>query len=692
MRAVFTQNFFSPQPVEIGSTTRPTVLTAPSIRYDEQRYGSVDAIMRHADFAAFKQHFIGLIDEVNAFARVHADQVTPPVTEPRLKAIARDLDTFKRHLFDAEQDFFSDQKYLVYGAGFDAFEQLSHLLKSERMTLQRQLDAIINLAPDTTVCAGGCVTGLHNALGTLKTSSRGIVASAHRFKQQLVENVALNHSRDHHRYQPGNEVHYANAYINFSADKLGIAPRPDPFARTAEGEMTLELLNDFEKSVHQSLQPITMVQAMADDYAGRISHVAQSDASDRILEDIAGTIPIEEIAAAQQRIEALQTTTLDADYGPISLHDLLIESPNGENYQIVKPPPLVAVRMMDRLKKEKIIDYDPVVLAKAVDGEADLLYLDGLMWLNRKTQHEALDLARLCCVMPQDMLAALSRTGTLDPQNHRTIFFDIAGEVMLFSRDAPRAPLPDGWLKNFAGVWSELSGRQHHHLGIRLLELSLRYDDGGAIDALLDAGLDKDTVAPNGFSITALAAIRGCSNVLRTLLQHGVDIEAGLASGQSPLLTAVFTGQVISVKILLEADACVDAAADNGKTALMIAAQYGNATIAGLLLKAGANVNAATRKGDVALHHAAKRGHANVVQQLIDTGAHLDVKGTGDYTALMIAAEEGHTRVLLALLQAHAPLESCSNIDQHTALTLAALSGHLAAVRALLAAGAQVST
>ena len=703
MRAVFTKHFFSPQPVEIGSPSTPAAMEARSIRYDARRHGSVNDFLRHADFAAFKQHFIGLINEVNAFAHCHANQLTPPVTELRLNAIARDLNKFKDHLFDTEEDFFSNHKSLVYSVGFDAVEQLAHLMRDDRITLQRRMDTLINLAPDTTMCAGGCVTGLHNALGMLKTSGRGIIASARRFKQQLVENVALDHSRNHHRYQPGNEVHFANAYINFSADKFGMAARPDPFARYPEGEMTLELLNGFEQSVRQSLQPILMVHAMADDYVGRIKHAVQTDTSGTVtattpvaMQDIApgtapGTIPAEHIAAAQQRIEALQSTTLDAEYGPISLHDLLIESPDGANYQIVKPPTLVAVRLMDRLKKEKLIDFEPIVLAKKVAGGADLLYLDGLMWLNRDAQHEALDITTLCSVLPVDMLTALSRAGTPDPDKYLAIFCDIAATVSVLSRPEPPPPLPAGWLTNFVSVLSEQSGEQHYRLALCLLNLTLRHDAGGALDALLATGFDANTISPNGWPIMTIAAARGCINVLRTLLHRQADIEAGSASGKSPLMMATRVGQINSVKILLDAGAHVDATTNNGKTSLVIAAKYGDAAIADVLLKAGANVNAASHTGETALHYAAKIGHVSLVQRLIDARAHLDAKGSGNLTALMIAAQGGHTSVLLSLIRAHAPLESRADIDQHTALTLASMNGHIEVVAALLAAGAQVS-
>ncbi len=684
MRAEFTQHFFSPQQTDTLTTTTANVSAPGVIRYDEQRYGAVDAFMRHADFVPFKQQYIRLIDQVIAFAHARADQLTPPVTKPRMQAISSDFETFKHHLFDAEQDFFSSHKYLLYGVGFDAIKQLSHLLKDERIALQRRMDTVLNLAPDTTVCAGGCITGLQKALSMLTTSERGIIASAHRFKQQMVENAALNHSRRHHQYDPGNEVHYANAYLNFSADTLGIAPRLDPFARTAESEMTLELLNEFAQATRHSLRPITMVEAMADDYASRIRQVAQTDA--------AGTISLEQIAATQQRIEALQTSILDAEYGPIPMHDVLIELPAGGNYQIIKPPTLVAVRLMDRLKKEKIINFEPIVLAKAVDGGANLLYLDGLIWLKRNAQHEALDLTTLCQTLPLDMLATLSRNDAPDKEKYLAIFCHVAEAVATLHQAESPGALPDGWLKNFVTVLGVTSGASRDELALRLLNLSLRLDDGNAFTALIDVGLDKKAITSAGYSLAGTAVARGCTNVLRALLQAGVDVELGAAVGTSALMVAARSNNIIAVKSLLEAGAQIDAASAEGKTALMIAARRGDAPMVDVLLNAGASVDAAMQTGEGALLLAAKSGRVGVVQRIIDAGAQLDARGTGKLTALMVAAQGGHTGALEALLQAGAPIESRTDFDQHTALTLAALNGHLDAVNVLLAADAQVSS
>ena len=261
MRAVFTPKFFAFQPGDTPIPSLPGGVAPASMRYDEQRYGSVEAFMLHADFAPFKQQYSRLIDDMVAFARDHANQLTPPITALRLQAIATDLATFKSHLFDVEQNFFSNHKTLMYGVGFDTVVELSRLLQDTRIALQRRVDTVINVAPDTTVCAGGCITGLQKGVSVLSTSADGITACTHRFKREMLEYAALAHTRQHHCYHPGNEVHYANAYFNYGADALGVAPRPDPFTRTAEGTITQAMFNKFDQTVRQTLRPVTMTRA-----------------------------------------------------------------------------------------------------------------------------------------------------------------------------------------------------------------------------------------------------------------------------------------------------------------------------------------------------------------------------------------------------------------------------------------------
>ncbi len=641
--------------------------------------------MCHADFAHFQQHYTRLIDDMVAFAHEHANQLMPPIIDERLQAITSDLATFKSHLFDTDRNFFSNHKELMYGVGFDTVVQLNELLQDTRIALQRRMDTVINVAPETTVCAGGCITGLQTAVSRLSTSAHGITACAHRFKRQMLDYAALEHTRRRHHYYSGDEVHYANAYFNYGAHRLGVAPRPDPFTGTAESTITQTLFNEFDRSVRETVRPETMIRAMADDYASQISAVAETDD--------AGNIAAEKIGATVGRIEALQEAQLNAEFGPIPLHDFLMEMPADGSYRLTKRPTLIAVRLMDRLKKERLIQFEPVVLAKAVDGEADALYLDGLLWLNRKGQHELFDVEMLCRVSPSALLDTLSHDDSIDNKRRVQIFCEIAETIMtLCAAEQLATPhnLPHHWLENFVAVLPQLSGSRKSELESRAMAMVLRFDDGTAMHRLLETGIDKNMQVQSGFSLVSMAAARNWTNVLRVLLQWRVDIEAGADEETSALMIAARTNQSRSLTTLLDAGARVDAVTANGKTALIIAAENGHAQIVRSLLDAGADPHVATKIGDTALHKAAKNGDVDVLRALIKGGARVNAAGDANFTVLMVAAQCGHARAVEFLLAANADSTLCADIDQHTVLTLAALNGHTEVVEALLAAGAPV--
>ena len=636
--------------------------------------------MQHADFVQFRQQGSRVIDGIVGFACDRADQVRPPLSAQRLNAIRADLETFKSHLFD-EQDFFSNHKPLVYGAGMDLLEQVFRLLGDERIVLQRRLDTVINLAPDSIMCAGGVMTGLQNAIGALQSSAGGLAGSAFRFKQQRAEFAALKYARQHHTYRAVNEVHYANAYLNFSADALGIAARPDPFARTAEREMTVDGLNEFGRTVRQQFKPLDMASTMAQDYLSRIKDVAAIEPLENISAD--------KIGAVVQRIHALQTSSLDMEFGPIPSHDFLLETPD-DTFRIARRPTRIAVRLMERLKKENLVTYDPIVLANNIDGDATLLHLDGLLWLDRHGQHEPLTAPLLYSTNPQAILAALAAVDGIDNTSFPAIFCDIAQELDLHLRTEKSQLPPSGWLKNFAGVVNQIAGPRKRTLSTLLLNLVFEFDDAPALHALLEAGIDKEKKNINGLSLLALAAAHNRLNLLQELLAWPGDTDADSKAVTSAMMLAARNGHIASLTSLLDAGANINGATGEGWTALWIAAQHNQIEVVKLLLDAGANKHAVTRDGVNVLMAAARAGHAEVLRVLLASDVIRDAKDAGGYTALMMAAQSGHAKSVEMLLGEYAEIDCITEDEGHTALILAAIRGHAEVVKLLVDAGADM--
>ena len=163
-----------------------------------------------------------------------------------------------------------------------------------------------------------------------------------------------------------------------------------------------------------------------------------------------------------------------------------------------------------------------------------------------------------------------------------------------------------------------------------------------------------------------------------------------LAPAESPVADAAMRGQTEVVRTLLSAGADVNAAHGDGMTALHWAAERGDAAIAEMLIYGGASVHGVTRIGQyTALHLAGRSGSDRVVSLLVDAGADVSAVTTNSgATPLHLAAGAGNAKSVAILVENGADVDARESAWQQTPLIFAASLNRVEVIKELLAQGA----
>lgn len=181
---------------------------------------------------------------------------------------------------------------------------------------------------------------------------------------------------------------------------------------------------------------------------------------------------------------------------------------------------------------------------------------------------------------------------------------------------------------------------------------ALKSDDTGAAIALLNRGVDVNTVDISGNTLLMLAVRENNEQLLEQLILRRARlnvrnrdgdtalrmaafggklafvqrlVEAGAEVnmyGWSPLSYAAFNGHAVIVEYLLKRGAEINATTENGFTALLIAARNGHLSVVDVLLKQKADPNIASENGETALDWAERTDNSTIAQRLRDAGGH----------------------------------------------------------------------
>jgi cytohesin len=135
------------------------------------------------------------------------------------------------------------------------------------------------------------------------------------------------------------------------------------------------------------------------------------------------------------------------------------------------------------------------------------------------------------------------------------------------------------------------------------------------------------------------------------LLKAGADPNSVSHEGQTALMTAAATGKVDAVHLLLARGAKVDAVEPyRGQTALMWAASEGNAGAAAELIEFGAQVNLKSKAGFTPFLFAVRGGHVDAAKMLVKHGANVDDVAPDGTNALNMAVVNAYFELASELL------------------------------------------
>lgn len=162
----------------------------------------------------------------------------------------------------------------------------------------------------------------------------------------------------------------------------------------------------------------------------------------------------------------------------------------------------------------------------------------------------------------------------------------------------------------------------------------------GDLLALLNRGLDPNTVDASGNTLIILAARDGHLSTVDILIKRRAKVSARNFAGDSALMMAVLKGEKAVVQRLLEAGAAVN---HSGWTPLMYAAFEGQVDLLEMLLAKGAEVNARSPNQSTPLMLAARNGHLEVVRRLLKAGADTELTNDQGLTASAWALSNGNT-------------------------------------------------
>ncbi len=139
------------------------------------------------------------------------------------------------------------------------------------------------------------------------------------------------------------------------------------------------------------------------------------------------------------------------------------------------------------------------------------------------------------------------------------------------------------------------------------------------------------------------AAERGDVEQIQALLQAGANKDTVNPEGDTPLILAVDSDHHDVVEKLVAARANLEHPGEDGETALILASGQGYTNVVAKLIEAGAKLEAVGQHGKTALICAARSGYSDVVRQLIAKGANIEIASQNGQTPLMHSASFGHT-------------------------------------------------
>ena len=703
-------------------------LKAPShIVFNTNNYPGMtfDDFMKHDDFKNCQKEYASLIDKIIQVVRDGQACKGGP-TEQTVAAVVLGFGMLKTNLSDTTADFFGPHKATVYGTGKQMFHDFAVLVVDNKISFNKRMDAIANMAPQMQVCSGGVLSVLRDGLAGLRASGAGLKGAAHRVMLQMIDAVISDHVNSEHKdpFNAGNEVHLVNAYFNGIAPLMKVTPRKDDFIGIGQSMISSDQMMSCKEKVLLKLKPGNVVAPMAEDYLSRIK-------SGLAYAELEGPFEGGSLTAAFTTVDNLAKTELDGEFGPVGKENYLLAdfASDGLVYDVAKKPTRITRNFLQALGREGLIEGAvPIGLTKGTPDDGVIQRLGNLFWLEKEGECEEVEVTDFLKVSPQEIYATLRELSGVGEEDYAEALASVAWQVLdLCTSGKPTTSagaIPEAWLMGFTGMSREPGLSAPKWLApVMLLAVMAERED--ALQALINAGADIHTPGEDGLSVIMVAAKNGCPCSMQTLIEAKVDLDAQDATGMTAMMHAAQEGHVDVLRVLVKGGAnielknnegftaamlaaakgrgatlnvVIDAGADieaedmDGNTAVILAAEEGHVDAINILIEARANLHASTKKECyTAAMVAAERGHASALKILIKAGANVNDEDTDGYTATMNATRRGHVDVLMVLTEAGANIHAKTKQEGYTAALIAAGTGQVAALKVLIKAGANVN-
>ncbi len=174
------------------------------------------------------------------------------------------------------------------------------------------------------------------------------------------------------------------------------------------------------------------------------------------------------------------------------------------------------------------------------------------------------------------------------------------------------------------------------------LEEALIRGDSAAVIALINRGIDINSVDQQGNSLVTQSVQRDMPELFDYLLQRRARVNTRNKNGESALSIAAYQGRAKYVQRLVEAGAELNF---YGWSPLSYAAYNGHNDIVDYLIKRGAEVDGTTENGSTALFFAARFGHIDTVRTLLAHRADPTIVNDNDETAVDWALKGRNTDI-----------------------------------------------
>lgn len=154
--------------------------------------------------------------------------------------------------------------FALCSEGIPILARIVKLLHSETVSKNTVYEAIKELIPGFSKCGAGLHTEIVDCYLKLNSNpSYELMHIRRTLSHQLLSTLIRNDLSFYKDglYQPGNEIHYINAILNYYSDELGIASIRDDYAMVALDEPKIAMIIDqFKSMIQHTLSPAQVIE------------------------------------------------------------------------------------------------------------------------------------------------------------------------------------------------------------------------------------------------------------------------------------------------------------------------------------------------------------------------------------------------------------------------------------------------